>query len=247
MEYYIDTNGKKRKSEKVNCTKCGEEFLKDTRAIKRSKNHYCSKECLYETEQVKLTCSQCGKLFQKRKSKVNPRGFNFCCRKCKDAAQNINTSNCVGVIPKHYGKANKLKNCICCQKELKKTQAKYCSVKCQKDYKYNEYIKQWKLGLVSGNASGEKINIYVRRYMFEKHNSSCQKCGWHEQNPYNKIIHLQVEHKDGHWENSCEENLELLCPNCHSLTPTYGTLNLGNGRKLRHKKDLISIVKNSEC
>jgi hypothetical protein len=27
--------------------------------------------------------------------------------------------------------------------------------------------------------------------------------------------------------------LEILCPNCHSLTPTYGGLNRGKGRKLR--------------
>jgi hypothetical protein len=26
-----------------------------------------------------------------------------------------------------------------------------------------------------------------------------------------------------------------LCPNCHSLTPTYGFLNKGNGRKKRYK------------
>jgi Zn finger protein HypA/HybF involved in hydrogenase expression len=30
-----------------------------------------------------------------------------------------------------------------------------------------------------------------------------------------------------------EENLILLCPNCHSLTATYGALNKGRGRTLR--------------
>jgi 5-methylcytosine-specific restriction endonuclease McrA len=33
--------------------------------------------------------------------------------------------------------------------------------------------------------------------------------------------------------NHNEKNLNLLCPNCHSLTPTYGSLNKGNGRLKR--------------
>ena len=40
---------------------------------------------------------------------------------------------------------------------------------------------------------------------------------------------------DGHSENNSLPNLKLLCPNCHSLTPTYGFLNKGNGRKKRYK------------
>jgi hypothetical protein len=36
--------------------------------------------------------------------------------------------------------------------------------------------------------------------------------------------------------NNKEENLILLCPNCHSLTSTFGSLNIGNGRKYRRIK-----------
>ena len=32
------------------------------------------------------------------------------------------------------------------------------------------------------------------------------------------------------------DNLELLCPNCHSLTKTYKALNLGNGRHTRRER-----------
>ena len=35
----------------------------------------------------------------------------------------------------------------------------------------------------------------------------------------------------GNFENNSETNLTLLCPNCHSLTPTYKGANKGNGRK----------------
>ena len=36
-----------------------------------------------------------------------------------------------------------------------------------------------------------------------------------------------------HYKNNKEDNLQLLCPNCHSLTDTFMTLNK-NGRKKRY-------------
>lgn len=38
----------------------------------------------------------------------------------------------------------------------------------------------------------------------------------------NNPITLQLEHKDGDRYNFTYNNLCLLCPNCHSQTPTYG-------------------------
>lgn len=34
-------------------------------------------------------------------------------------------------------------------------------------------------------------------------------------------IPLELDHIDGNHENNALKNLRLLCPNCHSLTPTY--------------------------
>jgi hypothetical protein len=36
-----------------------------------------------------------------------------------------------------------------------------------------------------------------------------------------KPIHLHVNHKNGNWLDDRPENLEFLCPNCHSQTPNY--------------------------
>jgi hypothetical protein len=41
---------------------------------------------------------------------------------------------------------------------------------------------------------------------------------------------VEVEHIDGNWRNNLPENLTLLCPNCHALTPTFRGLNRGHGR-----------------
>jgi len=131
-------------------------------------------------------------------------------------------------------KKKKIKNCVCCDKNLEGRQKKYCSDKCQCDYEYNEYIKRWKNGEENG-ISGSGLSTYIRKYLFKKYNSKCTECGWNKINPYTNKIPLQVEHKDGNSKNNLEENLDLLCPSCHSLTKTFGSLNNGNGRSERQR------------
>lgn len=138
----------------------------------------------------------------------------------------------------HNKKELKKYYCKNCDKELviKKFKKKYCDDKCHSEFSYKNYIKKWKLKEVSGNNSGNQcaINAYVRKYLHEKYGEKCCKCGWSERNPVTNKVPLQVNHIDGNHTNSFEENLNLLCPNCHSLTPNYGILNKGNGRKTRH-------------
>ncbi len=40
---------------------------------------------------------------------------------------------------------------------------------------------------------------------------------------------------DGNSMNNKEENLDLICPNCHSLTTTYKFLNNGKGNRKKHE------------
>lgn len=58
-----------------------------------------------------------------------------------------------------------------------------------------------------------------------KYNYKCQLCGWGEMNKYTNKVPLQVHHIDGNSENNNEDNLLLLCPNCHSLTENFGSKN----------------------
>ncbi len=52
----------------------------------------------------------------------------------------------------------------------------------------------------------------------------CSKCGlgpeWQEES-----LVLQLDHIDGNKTNWEVENLRLLCPNCHTQTPTFGSKN----------------------
>lgn len=79
------------------------------------------------------------------------------------------------------------------------------------------------------------ISANLKKYLFNKYNNQCSLCGWGEINPTSNTLPLEVEHIDGNFENNSETNLTLLCPNCHSLTPTYKGANKGNGRKGRKK------------
>lgn len=122
---------------------------------------------------------------------------------------------------------------------------KFCSLSCSASFgnknKYEDYIIKWKAGLVSGgkgDAMGHgTVSNYVRRYLFEKHDSKCTICGWSEINPYTNTIPLEVEHIDGNPMNHSEINLTLLCPNCHSLTSGHSS-SKGNGRRYCREKYL---------
>jgi len=54
----------------------------------------------------------------------------------------------------------------------------------------------------------------------------------------NKPIKLELHHKDGNNTNNKLENLEILCPNCHSLTDTFrkGKSALSEKREVEYRK-----------
>ena len=125
-------------------------------------------------------------------------------------------------------------NCINCGKEIVKRN-KYCSVNCQKEFEYREYIRKWKNNEVEGIRGKYQISMHIKTYLFNKFNNKCARCGWGEKNQFTGKIPLEVEHRDGNYRNKNEDNLILLCPNCHSLTSTYKGANLNKGRKSRAK------------
>ncbi|HEX2620915.1 MAG TPA: helix-turn-helix domain-containing protein [Phototrophicaceae bacterium] len=64
----------------------------------------------------------------------------------------------------------------------------------------------------------------------------CESCGLTEW--LGQPIKLELHHVDGNSDNNVGENLQLLCPNCHSLTLTYRAKNKGSEsrRKIYRKR-----------
>jgi Zn finger protein HypA/HybF involved in hydrogenase expression len=213
----------------VQCAECGWESDMQKSDAKRVSE--CRHRAMLNQEQIdiwykknKKQCLHCGKDMP-----LNDLGFGeykerkFCSSSC--AASYINK----------FTKKKEYDNyCPNCGKKIE-SRNKYCSSQCQADFQYKLYIERWKNGLEDGIKGMYSISSYIRRYLIEKYDGKCSQCGWSKTNPYTGKVPLEVHHKDGDYTNNDESNLDLLCPNCHSLTATYKASNLGNGRKERKK------------
>ncbi len=79
-----------------------------------------------------------------------------------------------------------------------------------KAWNKNEQLKDWKDYKRSANL--KKHLIKLRGVICE----CCKLAHW-----LDAEIPLEVHHKDGNRTNNNENNLQLLCPNCHALTDNW--------------------------
>lgn len=76
------------------------------------------------------------------------------------------------------------------------------------------------LATIYATASWEDLpHLEKRRRIIKEQENKCSQCSLVEWQGL-KLV-LELHHKDGNHENECRNNLEFLCPNCHSLTPNY--------------------------
>ncbi len=215
------------------CLNCQNKFSQSKNIIQRAikgtkKCNFCSKKCAgqYKTfnSKVECLCKNCGKKFFKfahvvdRGRKIGYRNL-FCSQDC---ANSFNGKQFRTVKP------------LCsCGRRLYKSKSCF---KCLNELKYINYIRKWRNGEEKGWSGRPDLPIvssYLRRFLFEKYNNKCCKCGWSEKNQFTNRIPLQINHIDGQADNCSENNLELICPNCHSLTHNFGSRNKGSVRKRR--------------
>ena len=148
---------------------------------------YCSRSCLALDKRVHIK-ADCA-ICGKKFEHVSSRcnKAKYCSRRCYHKSQ--------------IGKGGAIFKCYHCGIEFRDSlcrDRKYCSSKCVG--KANREI--WKA----------KFTTVRRKMIKENKVKICEICG------YNKVFEiLGIHHKDGNRENNEKENLQVLCPMCHSL------------------------------
>lgn len=122
-------------------------------------------------------------------------------------------------------------HCLNCNKKLTPRNTKYCSNFCQADLVSKTVIKRWLDGGTAVKGVTLQIKKAVRAFLLQESDFKCTDCGWGEKHPSDGRSTLQVHHIDGDASNSRRENLKVLCPNCHSITASYGSRNPTSARK----------------
>ena len=85
-------------------------------------------------------------------------------------------------------------------------------------------------------ASNDTIkNLLFLHYGVEH---KCQNCGISEWQ--NIKIPLELDHINGINNDNRIENLRLLCPNCHAITPTWRGRNINSGKTKITDKELLT-------
>jgi hypothetical protein len=207
------------------CNACGKTFFisksEAARVIKGTrKRNACSVECsrllLSKTildRRVSRVCKCCKKSFFPAKSSQV-----FCSNQC-------------------LGKSRKKERpCLCCGKTIRNK--KFCCSKCSGEYRKQKGVREWLNGEKEGHYNGKTFLVRrnIREYLKERAGEKCSKCGWSERHPVTGSVPLEINHIDGDASNSSIENLEVLCPNCHSLTPNFRSLNKGSRRNRSEKE-----------
>lgn len=163
---------------------------------------------------IKKICLEC-------ENEILNAGIKFCSNSCS-----VSYSNRLRVN-------KKIIKCLTCDCEIKtnqKNNIKFCSRGC-----FNLHRKKLKFAEIENGTCKSNDSQTYKNYFIDKYGEECMECGWCEINPHTGKIPLELHHKDGNPDNNKLDNLELLCPNHHSLSNNWKGAILGNGRYSRRR------------
>jgi hypothetical protein len=150
-------------------------------------------------------------LFCGNKIPFEKRRGKFCNKSCSASFNNQG-------VTRHI-KGSKV--CSCGNSKL--PQNKYCSV-CSEKHVYHR----------AKSVEGVKTDIARKKLLLEIRGHRCEGCGLAEWR--GQPITIELHHVDGNTDHNAEDNLQLLCPNCHSQSDTHRTRNKNGKRQLMRRK-----------
>jgi len=169
-----------------------------------------------------ISCEHCKKDFRVPFNRKDT--AKYCSRQCKAMGQIVRGSSCCETCGKTFDfiatRANTAKYCSrpCYYKAMRKigsvsVECKHCGV-CFKTSPSRRRVYCSK-ACINKNSKETFVAKFttVRKAMLRRHLlERCERCG------YDAVPEiLGVHHKDRNRKNNTLENLEVLCPNCHSL------------------------------
>lgn len=200
------------------CENCSQEW-----DAKRTHKRFCSEICskaFFAVSPKNCELESCQREF--KPLKVDQR---FCSRSCSATFNN-------SISPKRV--ASGTRKCKQCGERIPVSLAlcDNCRVR-PVPARPEIYIDRWLRGEESGSDANGQLKKFCRSYLVTLAENKCTRCGWGEPNPLLGRPILTVDHIDGSWRNNSVDNLVVLCYNCHTLTPTFNALNIGNGQGIR--------------
>ena len=222
---------KEKEMFEVVCDNCGNIFKKDKSAYHRllkHKHHFCSTECRFAFQKTGsiIKCENCGKEFYITKRVLESSEHHYCSVKC--------AHTCIGHSHPHSDETKeKIRQGVLKHNE----EHGYTKPALTEEQKRNIVEKRketWDRKLLESNwddlgYEAKKTRVYLEQ------NGKCARCGfdiWMGE----KLI-LEYEHKDGNHSNNARDNVECLCPNCHSLTSTWRGRNCKKFGKKEKRSD----------
>lgn len=168
--------------------------------------------CKYTVEIRMNTCMVC---------RTETSNKKFCSRSC--SAKHTNKT----AVKRKKIRVDYTLTCMFCDTtfQTQNQSRKYCSSLC-----HGAELKRKKHSQIESGIPASTRNTH-KRYLSDTIGHYCFECRLTEWR--GKPVSLELDHINGDASDDSLSNLRLLCPNCHSQTPTWKGANVGSGRKAR--------------